>query len=176
MITNDLITTKENDFGERIFGPDIGTIKGKTSRRKPIPVVDDMVDIPSESVQVQEDVILTLDGMTVNSLKFLTTISKHIYYRTTHYMPSTMAESYRAAIEDVINVYRMGGFQVVEIHCDNEFRATMDPIETIQSPPICMNYSNPQEHVPEAERNNRVIKERVHACYHCLPMYIFQEH
>ena len=32
-----------------------------------------------------------------------------------------------------------------------------------------MNYSNPQEHVPDAERNNRVITERVHACYHHLP-------
>jgi hypothetical protein len=32
-----------------------------------------------------------------------------------------------------------------------------------------MNYANPQEHVPEAERNNRVIKERVRASYHRLP-------
>ena len=42
-------------------------------------------------------------------------------------------------------------------------------IPTIQSPPIHMNYSNPQQHVPEAERNNGVIKERVCTCYHCLP-------
>ena len=32
-----------------------------------------------------------------------------------------------------------------------------------------MNYSNPQEHVPEAERSNKVIKERVRACYHRMP-------
>jgi hypothetical protein len=32
-----------------------------------------------------------------------------------------------------------------------------------------MNYSNPQEHVPEAERNNSVIKERIRANYHRLP-------
>jgi hypothetical protein len=32
-----------------------------------------------------------------------------------------------------------------------------------------MNFANPQEHVPEAERNNQVIKERVRATYHCLP-------
>jgi len=32
-----------------------------------------------------------------------------------------------------------------------------------------MNYSNPQEHVPWAERNNRVIKERVCGCYYFLP-------
>ena len=32
-----------------------------------------------------------------------------------------------------------------------------------------MNFANAQEHVPEAERNNRVIKERVRATYHRLP-------
>ena len=32
-----------------------------------------------------------------------------------------------------------------------------------------MNFTNPQEHVPEAERNNRIIKERVRATCHRLP-------
>ena len=89
-------------------------------------------------MQVQEDVILTLDGVTVNHLKVLTTISKHLFYWIAHYMPSTTAESYGAAIEDVISVYRMGGFQVVEKHCDNDFRAAMDRIAVLQSPPIHM--------------------------------------
>jgi len=52
----------------------------------------------------------------------------------------------------------------------------MDPIAVLQSPPIRMNYSNPQEHVPEAGRDNRVIQERVCACYIACPMYIFPEH
>ena len=34
---------------------------------------------------------------------------------------------------------------------------------------VTMNYANPQEHVPEAERNNRVIKERMRTAYHRLP-------
>jgi hypothetical protein len=34
---------------------------------------------------------------------------------------------------------------------------------------IKMNYANPQEHVPEAERNIRVVKERVRVGYHRLP-------
>ena len=34
---------------------------------------------------------------------------------------------------------------------------------------VAINFANPQEHVPEAERNNRVIKERVRATYHRLP-------
>jgi len=34
---------------------------------------------------------------------------------------------------------------------------------------IHMNYANAQDHVPEAERNNRTIKERIRAAYHRLP-------
>jgi hypothetical protein len=34
---------------------------------------------------------------------------------------------------------------------------------------VKMNYANPQEHVPEAERNNWAINEWVRAAYHCLP-------
>jgi len=32
-----------------------------------------------------------------------------------------------------------------------------------------MNYTTTDEHVPEAERNNRTIQERIHATYHHLP-------
>ena len=34
---------------------------------------------------------------------------------------------------------------------------------------IEMNYATTDEHVPEAERNNRTIKERIRATYHNLP-------
>jgi hypothetical protein len=33
---------------------------------------------------------------------------------------------------------------------------------------ICMNFTNALDHAPEAERNNRTIKERVQAAYHQL--------
>jgi hypothetical protein len=34
---------------------------------------------------------------------------------------------------------------------------------------VCMNFTNALDHVPEAERNNRTIKEQVRAAYHQLP-------
>jgi hypothetical protein len=34
---------------------------------------------------------------------------------------------------------------------------------------VDMNLTNAQDHVPEAERNNRTIKERIRAAYYCLP-------
>jgi hypothetical protein len=45
----------------------------------------------------------------------------------------------------------------------------MDPFSASQTPLIKMNYVAAQEHVPRAERNNRVIQERVCAAYHRFP-------
>ena len=45
------ITTEDVRLAEKIYGPDVGTIKGKTTRRKPTPVVKDEIEIPKELVQ-----------------------------------------------------------------------------------------------------------------------------
>ena len=49
--------TKEIDLTEKCFGPDVGTIKGKTTRSK---VVDQIICDSTRSCD------LTLDGITVN--------------------------------------------------------------------------------------------------------------
>ena len=41
MINNKPVTTDDINISEKIFGPDIGTLKGKTTHRKPLPVMDD---------------------------------------------------------------------------------------------------------------------------------------
>ena len=41
LVKNCPITTDDVRLAEKIFGPDIGTIKGKMVRRKPLPVVKD---------------------------------------------------------------------------------------------------------------------------------------
>jgi hypothetical protein len=157
------------DLAEYIFGPDVGSIKGKMTRCKALPIIDEHIEIPEELKSVHEDVTLAIDGLTINSLKFLSTISRNIYYRTVHYMPTTEAKSYQPTITDVCGVYCHGRFQVTDILCNNKFQAAMDPIVASKNPPITMHYAAAQEHVPEAERNNRVIKEQFRAVYHRLP-------
>jgi hypothetical protein len=53
------------------------------------------------------------------------------------------------------------------IHCDGEFLAMMDKVKDDLG--ARMNFTNALDHVPEAERNNRTIKEQVRAAYHRLP-------
>jgi hypothetical protein len=66
-------------------------------------------------------------------------------------------------------LYNRGGFTISAIHCDNKFCKVMDPLSARQDPSITLNYAAAQEHVPRAERNNRVIQERVRAAYHRFP-------
>ena len=167
LIANNPVTTKDIVLAEKIFGKDIGSLKGKSTRRKPIPVVENQIEIPSELIKSQRDVTLCVDGMKVNGIDFLTTISRNLYYRTATSLKSKKAEDYLYRFKEVIRMYKKGGFEVKRIHADNEFRPLTAPLQDDHN--IELNFANPQEHVPEAERNNRTIQERVRANYHRLP-------
>ena len=60
--------------------------------------------------------------------------------------------------------YNKAGFTVTRINCDMEFKSIMDDVKNKLN--IELNYANAGDHVPEAERNNRTIKERYRAAYH----------
>ena len=63
--------------------------------------------------------------------------------------------------------YNKGGFFIQLIHCDGEYKQLIEPVQDKLN--ATMNFANPGDHVPEAERNNRTIKERIRAAFHRLP-------
>ncbi|KAL7563158.1 hypothetical protein ACA910_014437 [Epithemia clementina (nom. ined.)] len=64
----------------------------------------------------------------------------------------------------VINLYRSRGFNVVDIHADMEFERMRHDIL-----PIILNTTAADDHVGDAERSIRTIKERTRATIHGLP-------
>ena len=46
LIKNNPITNDDVKIAANIFGPDVSTIKSKTTRRRPLPVIDDYIEIP----------------------------------------------------------------------------------------------------------------------------------
>ena len=169
-IKNLPINVEDIKTAEMIFGTDIGILKGKTVRRKPLPVSSDYVEVPKELINNHQDVTLCVDIMNINGLSFLTTVSRKIMYRTTEFIPSQSVQHYRSALDTVFQIYNHAGFKITTIHCDNEFQPIMKEMEKIYG--IRMNYANPQEHVPEIERSIRVIKERFRVAFHRLPFKI----
>jgi len=102
-----------------------------------------------------------MDGLTVNSLKFLSTILHDIYYRTAQYISQPIASVYKKCLDEVFGIYKCGGFEIMEVHCDNKFHKVMDNYSINQEPPIHMNYAGAKAHVPRAKRNNCTIQEHV---------------
>jgi hypothetical protein len=109
-IADNPVTTEDIKIAERIFGPDIGAIKGKSTRQKPIPVVDDYVEIPKELFDAQREVTLCIDRIKVNGLSFLTIISQNIYYRTAQWVQNHTSEVYHDALVRGFRIYNAGGF------------------------------------------------------------------
>jgi hypothetical protein len=95
-----------------------------------------------------------MDGLTVTSLEFLSTIFHDLYYRTAQYLAKPVASIYKERMNKLLALYKRGGFTISEIHCDNQFCKVMDPLLARQDPPITMNYAAAQEHKPRAERSS----------------------
>ena len=70
-------------------------------------------------MEVQQDLTVSMEGLTEKSLKFLSKISRELYYRTTQYVKNPIEFVYEGCMEELLSVYKKYGFNVTRIHCDN---------------------------------------------------------
>ena len=61
-----------------------------------------------------------------------------------------MASVYKKCLNEVFGTYKCSGFEITEVHCDNEFHKVMDNYSIKQDPPIHMNFEEATELVPHA--------------------------
>ena len=105
-VKNCPITVDDINLAKKIFGADIASLKGKLKRQKPIPVVSEIIEIPKELLQRQKHVDLCFDIMYVNGLTFLTTVSKHILYRTSFFIPTREIPDIMTGLNKVMTLYK----------------------------------------------------------------------
>jgi hypothetical protein len=121
MVKNFPITIDDIIIAKKMFEPDVGALKDKTTRQKPAPIVYDYIEVPKELIYNHQHIILCMDGMVINGVPFLTTISRSIMYCTTECIPHKTPEGYRSVLNNVFHTYSKAGFQITFIDCDNEF-------------------------------------------------------
>ena len=68
LIRNNPVTNEDTQLSEKAHGPDFGGMNSESARSKPIAVRSQVFEIPDELFQVNEEIMLSTDGLNVNSL------------------------------------------------------------------------------------------------------------
>ena len=90
---------------ERIFGPEVGSLMGKTVRRTPKTVQATYTNIPATIISRYKEVTLAGDIMFVNKLPFFVTISRNIQFYTSQFLPKWKSDTIFKAITHVHQMY-----------------------------------------------------------------------
>ena len=71
-------------------------------------------------------------------------------------------------MKNVFRIYSGAGFKVTTLSCNKEVTPLVKEVKDEFN--VQVKYASAQEHVPEAEQNNQVIKEQIGAVFHSLPI------
>jgi hypothetical protein len=99
VIQNCPVTVEDVNISEKIFGPHMSSLKGKSTRCKPKPVRSDLIEIPKEIITKHHDIELCMDAMYVNECGMLTTINRTIKFRSLVPMNTKQHVKYYRALD-----------------------------------------------------------------------------
>ena len=166
MIKNCPVTAQDVRNAERILGPDLGSLKGKTPRTKPPPIRVQHVEIPPSIMDHYKDVTLSVDIMKVTKIPFLMSISRHIKFGTAGRLDTMKNDHILKHFKLIIGTYAIRGFRVTLMLGDNQFESMRSDIADLHAQ---LHIVARDDHVHEVERFQRTIQERVRAIYNTLP-------
>ena len=101
---------------------------------------------------------------------FLTAIDTTIKYRSATHLQNHTARELYAGLDRILRTYNNTEYWVGHIHCDREFKTILEKV--CDDMDIQLHCPPAGAHVPEAERNICVIKERVRITNSHIPFKI----
>jgi hypothetical protein len=136
---------------EHIFGPDVGSLKGKTVRRRPHLAKLVIEPLPPQVMSRYRNVTLAADVMHVNGIPMLITISRNIRYGTVEALPNRHIGMLVSGIKSVATVYKHVGFHITMALMDGEFEPMRGDLADLG---IALHEAARDEHIGDIERFN----------------------
>ena len=155
-ITNCDVTRQDILNAEHIFGPERGSLQGKTTRGASDQVrAGGLVPIPVTIMAHYQKVVLCIDVMKVNKMPFLVSISRAIKFGTVAWLKNAKAPTILEKITEVHKMYVKRGFILEIIEVDGQFEPLRGDLAGMG---ITLNKCSREEHVPVAERRICTLK------------------
>ena len=159
------ITSEDVRRSLYIYGPDVGTLKGKTTRVQPphIPTRH-VIPVPMNIRTFYRRVTLCVDLFYVAKQAFFCTTSRDLGFSTVQPIPKENYSNLLSRTQTVIDLYSARGFNVEHIRGDGQFECLEESLR-----PIHVHIAAPAQHVPEIERTIRTLKEDIRTTINGLP-------
>jgi len=116
ILTNCPVTVADVDAAKKIFGPNIGTLKGKSTIPTSPVVKDDLVEIPMEIKELHKDIILCIDIMFVNGIPMLTCIDRSLRFCSLVPMENCTKAMIYKALDKVLRQQNRGSHTIKAMH------------------------------------------------------------
>ncbi len=145
------VTVEDAKIANKIWCPDVPSLKGKTTRKTPPAVRSDMVEIPVEIRQLHRNVTMSFDIFFVNKIPFFLTLSRKICFTAVTHLTNQKTATIFAAFKSIFMYYLQKGFQIVTVTADNEFSPLAELMYELSGAPT-LNLTSANEHEPYIER------------------------
>jgi hypothetical protein len=133
-------------------------------RWMPALVVADYVVVPRLLVEQNKVVTMAADVFFVDGMAFIITVLRRIKFITAEHVPVQTATKLSKHLTRVFQVYERAGFRVRTILMDGELEKVRDLIPRIEC-----NTTAAKEHISEAKRTIRTVKEQMRGLLGTLP-------
>ena len=155
-------------IAEDMFGTSGSILKGKTTTPSTTHLREEIIPIPDFVIDNYKEVTLCVDILYVNSIPFVTSVSRHIYFTTAEAIQNAQAKTLINCVNRILSIYHKRGLRVTTMIADNQFDCLEGTLAAL-TPPVSYLPLSKGEHEKFVERNIRFIKERCRCAYAEIP-------
>ena len=166
IISNFPVTLEEPIRADKIYGPNISTLKGKTAHSKPYPVVTEYITVPKEIIKANKNITISGDILFFNKIPFFETINCNIKFATIECIINRNLKQLTHSMVTVKSVYIKICFDINTALMDREFEPMRVELKNMKTD---INLTSTNKHIPDIELQIYNIKEIARACHHTFP-------